>query len=134
MVFTASNTAIFLQVWKHIWHNQLHLQYVWMVKVDPDAVLVPDRMRMLLQDRKEKMAVIFDGEQTKCGDRGMGGVAAMTRDFVDGMMKLYYTATSDPGVQREDTLIWAAAHALGAPLLDEPNFKRNGWVTPDHCS
>jgi len=42
---TLANTDVFLNVWKQVKKNKQYLEYDWTVKVDPDAVLVPDRLR-----------------------------------------------------------------------------------------
>jgi len=45
---TAQNTQIFLQAWETIRKDSRYLSFDWTVKVDPDAVLVPSRLRGLL--------------------------------------------------------------------------------------
>jgi hypothetical protein len=45
------NTAMFVQVWKHIAADGLWSQHNWIVKVDPDAVFFPWRLTTLLQDQ-----------------------------------------------------------------------------------
>jgi len=43
------NTGIFLQVWKAVKEANAYSNYDWVVKVDPDAVFVPERLRDRIQ-------------------------------------------------------------------------------------
>jgi len=43
------NTGLFIQVWKAIGDTNAHAGMDWVVKVDPDAVFVPERLRNRIQ-------------------------------------------------------------------------------------
>jgi len=43
------NTGLFIQVWKAIGDTNAHAGMDWVVKVDPDAVFVPERLRDRIQ-------------------------------------------------------------------------------------
>merc|ERR1712045_699550 len=43
------NTGMFIQVWKAIADTGVHAGMDWVVKVDPDAVFVPERLRDRIQ-------------------------------------------------------------------------------------
>merc|ERR1711997_157881 len=43
------NTGMFIQVWKAIGDTNAHAGMDWVVKVDPDAVFVPERLRDRIQ-------------------------------------------------------------------------------------
>lgn len=45
---TALNTGVFNKVWLHISHMQRYRYFDWVVKVDPDAVFFPERLRQVL--------------------------------------------------------------------------------------
>merc|ERR1712129_636150 len=47
------NTGIFSDVWRKIKAEQKWSQFDWMVKVDPDAVFVPARLKKSLEDTYE---------------------------------------------------------------------------------
>lgn len=42
---TALNTEVFVRVWKKVFSDNIFTKYDWTVKVDPDAVFLPDRLR-----------------------------------------------------------------------------------------
>lgn len=42
---TAANTELFIAVWNKICENGVYKNHHWTVKVDPDAVLIPNRLR-----------------------------------------------------------------------------------------
>lgn len=44
---TALNNHIFLRVWNTVWYDGRYLNHNWAVKVDADAVFLPDRLRVL---------------------------------------------------------------------------------------
>lgn len=46
---TLSNTDVFIDVWKHMIASGKYLKSDWTVKVDADAVLMPDRLKSHLQ-------------------------------------------------------------------------------------
>jgi len=45
---TALNTDIFIRVWRAVFSLGLYQYYEWTVKVDPDAVFLPQRLRKVL--------------------------------------------------------------------------------------
>jgi hypothetical protein len=50
---TVLNTNIFLTIWTKVVSEGLYLEHDWTVKVDPDAVFAPARLRGILQSYKE---------------------------------------------------------------------------------
>jgi len=46
--YTALNSWIFIAVWKKVIDEQWHAHYPWIVKVDPDAVFFPERLRPIV--------------------------------------------------------------------------------------
>lgn len=45
---TAANTLIFIHAWQRIYEDFRFMHHDWTLKVDPDAVIVPERLRMHL--------------------------------------------------------------------------------------
>jgi len=43
--YLALNSEVFLKVWRKVFKEELYLQNEWTVKIDPDAVFLPDRLR-----------------------------------------------------------------------------------------
>mmetsp|Transcript_3806 Transcript_3806/g.12122 ORF Transcript_3806/g.12122 Transcript_3806/m.12122 type:complete len:435 (+) Transcript_3806:72-1376(+) len=48
------NTEIFLQAWENVRKEGRYKQYEWVVKVDPDAVFFPDRLRKRLDSEVQE--------------------------------------------------------------------------------
>lgn len=46
--YSALNTWIFIAIWKKVLDEGWHKTYDWIVKVDPDAVFFPDRLRPVI--------------------------------------------------------------------------------------
>jgi len=55
----AANAAVFMEVWKQVLRNGTYLQHDWTVKVDPDCVFFPGRLRMAMQGHKEKLEGVY---------------------------------------------------------------------------
>ncbi|CAK0851050.1 unnamed protein product [Prorocentrum cordatum] len=53
---TAANTLLFMHAWDVVKNKTLALHYNWVIKADPDAVILPDRLRKHLSP--------FDGSKT----------------------------------------------------------------------
>merc|ERR1712217_53618 len=50
---TALNTPVFMELWSRVLRDGIFDHYAWTVKVDPDTVFLPDRLRGLLQNHSE---------------------------------------------------------------------------------
>merc|ERR1719491_946217 len=76
---TAGNTELFLRVWELV-RQRAHYQHAdWVLKVDPDAVLVPSRMRKLLEPHTGKKTYIVNCDK--------GGMAPMMFGSVEMLSK-----------------------------------------------
>jgi len=51
---TAANTLIFMQAWFVIWHDATWRAHDWVIKADPDAVVLVDRLRTHLKPHTGK--------------------------------------------------------------------------------
>lgn len=51
--YTAMNTDIFIAVWKKVASDGRYLHYGWTVKVDPDTVFFPERLRPAIRQNPE---------------------------------------------------------------------------------
>mmetsp|Transcript_115650 Transcript_115650/g.338265 ORF Transcript_115650/g.338265 Transcript_115650/m.338265 type:complete len:298 (-) Transcript_115650:40-933(-) len=131
--FSASNTPIFKQAWRALFATGARKRYDWVVKVDPDTILFPDRLRTILRGyHPEEMAVLFDG-----GDlckTGMGGIVVLSRTVVDVFEKFADFFLNVP-VQREDGLLSAITDKmLHAKVIKEPNLVLNPVLHGCHAS
>merc|ERR1719291_307212 len=50
---TAMNTNVFLKVWAKLFSERRFSLHDWTVKVDPDAVFLPERLRSILANYEE---------------------------------------------------------------------------------
>lgn len=99
---TAANTALFMNVWSAIKFVGRWKLTDWTVKADPDAVLIPDRLRMHLNGKPLKSYIV------NCNKAGMatgpmmfGSVEALGRDALmeyynrEGECKSHYEYGED---------------------------------------
>jgi hypothetical protein len=70
---TALNTDVFIAVWSEVCHQGDHRNHDWVVKVDPDSVFFPVRLRWLLQKHdatRKVMAIARRLSSRRGGPRG----------------------------------------------------------------
>jgi len=81
---TALNTEIFLQVWKVVASDTTYMSCDWTAKVDPDAVFLPERLRVALQGHAERPEGVY---LNNCW-RGMHGpVEVFSRNAVTAWLQ-----------------------------------------------
>lgn len=56
---TALNTGIFVAVWKVVANDAQYLRHDWTVKVDPDAVFFPGRLKIVLQSHRDTAQGVY---------------------------------------------------------------------------
>lgn len=84
---TALNTPVFLKAWEKVFNDGKYQLYGWTVKVDPDCVFLPDRLRAQLANSDPEANVYLNN----C-DQGLHGpieVIALggMREFQNGLSK-----------------------------------------------
>jgi len=125
--FTAKNTFVFRQAWSQLFASGAYRDHDWTVKVDPDTVLFPERLRVLLKDYDPRKAIgMFDGRGL-C-KTSMGGLAVLSRSAVELLHTKEATFSKMP-VEREDGLLVACMKTFGGTVVSEPNLVLN--PTPD---
>jgi len=75
---TAGNTLLFMNMWEAVRWNLQYKCCDWTVKVDPDAVLLPDRMRKSLSHKTSWLNFV-----TTCYGRLYGAVEAIQSKALD---------------------------------------------------
>jgi len=83
----ALNSPVFIKVWKKVFKMRRYLQSEWTVKVDPDAVFIPERLRKQMQHADPDARVYFNN----C-DQGLHGPIEVIarggmRKFGEGLRK-----------------------------------------------
>jgi len=73
---TAMNTGVFNRLWTRVVEIGDYRQHDWTVKVDPDAVFFPDRLRNILRRRSPMNSISIQGDVPKhvhCGQCQLQG-------------------------------------------------------------
>lgn len=130
-VFSAENTPVFKQAWQVIFREGMWKQYDWVVKVDPDTVLFPDRLRMIVQGRnpQDKMAFFDGGEMCPTG---MGGLAVLSRGVVEVIAAYSFYFLELPVWKEDGLLVAIAKDFLHVPIINEPNLVVNPAIGGCH--
>jgi len=128
---TAGNTLLFMNFWEAIrWDLQYKCCH-WTIKADPDAVLLPDRMRGALSHRMGWVNFITtcDKYHLKDGPKMYGAAEAMSTQGLERYFENEYACRSMPW-QRwgEDTWMGNCLKVLGVgPVFDR------GFVGDNRC-
>lgn len=79
---TAGNTQLFMNVWASIKANGKYMQFDWTVKVDPDAVIVPDRLRTHLKPYTGGNAYIVNCDKPTMVPMMFGSLETFTKKAI----------------------------------------------------
>jgi len=70
---TYMNTPVFVKIWREIIAAGRYKYHDWNVKVDPDAVFLPERLRQILRDPEFREAEVKNGAVLHNCGRGLHG-------------------------------------------------------------
>lgn len=124
----ALNSEIFVRAWKKVLADATYLQAKLTVKVDPDAVFLPARLRRLLSGAHEEDVVYFNN----C-DQGLHGpIEVLTR----GGMRTLAKGIADCERELAKEFTWAGEdvfirHCLG--YLQVNRVDNFNLLSEDHC-
>jgi hypothetical protein len=114
----ALNTEVLLRVWNKVWDMDEFSSFEWVVKVDPDTVFFPSRLR--------SHASITPGGAlylNNCGAGLHGPIEAMTREaawlFRDGNARCQDERVTDWNRQGEDDYVMGCLGLLGAQQYND---------------
>lgn len=135
------NTDIFLVVWRRIFHKEDYHKYDWTVKVDPDAVFLPARLRLrVASDEAQRDAGSAKGvflNNCKIGNHGPIEVIStlgmeVFRKGVDRCIKKNYAPVDEIG---EDVFTRRCWKHLGVTQLDDFHLlsEINCFENPTPC-
>jgi len=106
----ALNSEIFFRVWKKVFHDELWKANDWTVKVDPDAVFLPERLKLRVFDRDPASNVYLNN----C-DQGLHGPIEVVanggmKTFAEGMSTCHEKLEHEWDWSGEDVFL---RHCLG---------------------
>lgn len=124
----ALNSEIFIRAWKRVFSNADYLSADLTVKVDPDAVFFPSRLRTLMHKADPKANVYFNN----C-DHGLHGpIEVLTRGgmqtFAEGIVDCEEALRHEYSEWGEDVFV---RHCLG--LLKVNRVDEFHLLSEDHC-
>jgi len=131
---TAGNAELFMHAWDAILDRTLVLEFDWGVKVDPDAVVVADRLRDHVRDRTGSNTFVRNCQGTKHNFKMMyGSLEAISR----GGLQVYKDASDRCRSELpwyswgEDLFLGNCLLHLGVDPLDDFSIISDGVCTYD---
>merc|ERR1719464_1129619 len=79
---TAANTQLFMNVWDTIKNSGRYAEFDWTVKVDPDAVVIPERMRHHLKPYTGGKAYIVNCDKPTMIPMMFGSLETFTKNAI----------------------------------------------------
>jgi hypothetical protein len=124
---TVMNTPIFVEVWKRLIKDAVFRHYDWTVKVDPDAVFFPERLRHILGNPAQA-ASAQDGNGTflnNCGFGLHGPLEVISRRALEVYGNGNFICDRPP---QEDVYLQTCLLALGVTQVNRFNL-----LAEEHC-
>lgn len=123
---TVMNTPIFVEVWKRLIKDAVFRHYDWTVKVDPDAVFFPERLRHILGSQDQASAQAGNGTfLNNCGFGLHGPLEVLSRRALEVYGSGNSACDRPP---QEDVYLQKCLLALGVTQVNRFNL-----LAEDHC-
>jgi hypothetical protein len=131
---TAGNTRLFLNVWEAVRIVGRSKNTDWTVKVDPDAVIIPDRLRWHVSQHQDRPTYLIT-----CTLPGMmpimfGAVEAISKDAIE---KFFYNKDACMNLPidlwGEDRWLSNCLNQLGAPGEEDYELVADGVCRGVYC-
>lgn len=127
-----SNTNIFLEIWQEVQKKGAYKMHDWTIKMDPDAVLLPDRLRQKLVKLRppSKTALYLKNTWFKFGF--MGSCEVFSKEAVSTFVKHSKECAKNLGVDGgEDFWTMQCLNALGVPHMTEKTLLNDKYSQGD---
>jgi hypothetical protein len=129
---TRLNTWIFMKLWRQVWLDGQFQFAAWTVKVDPDAVFLPQRLRDVVGDAAHAQAQQGNGIfSSNCESHGSlhGAIEVLSRRAFE----VYATRNwpSCPRPMQEDEYMRQCLQHLGVREMKDFVFLGEQYCTPD---
>lgn len=125
---TLSNTDVFIDVWKHMVATGKYLEHDWTVKVDADAVLLPDRLKSHLAALRppayRPLYIKNNAMDPGMGNSGfLGAVEVFSKQAVQIYADNYEGCHKTLGIAAgEDGFFKGCMDALGVGFMTDPQL------------
>lgn len=123
-----ANTEGFVKVWQHVFDDGLFKLTDWTVKVDPDTVFLPSRLKIHLQDMRPPSAAPIYVKNCEIDFGFLGAIEIISRRAMEDFEASHRDCQrSMPGLSGEDGWIKGCLDAVGvgsmldASILRSPN-------------
>jgi len=133
---TAGNTELFLHAWDRLKADGRLTKYDWTVKVDPDAVLLPDRLRDHLRPHTNANVFIVNCDKPDIVPMMFGALEAFSKQamatFFSGMQR----CTQDLSWQQwgEDKFMGNCLSHLGVSAVNDFTIYTDGVCKGMNCA
>jgi hypothetical protein len=133
---TAGNTRLFLNVWEAVKIVGRYQNTDWTVKADPDAVVIPDRLREHLRPYTGRPAFIMTCALPGMTTMMFGALEAISRQAMDIYYDGGYGCRDNFPVDEwgEDRWLSACLQSIGAPGIEDLGLVSDGVCRGVDCN
>lgn len=122
------NTHVFKQAWLHILVTRMHLECEWTLKIEPDVVWMPERLRALLSLYDSSVATLGGNAMPNCSSM-IGPMEVLSRPALVMMDARRQLGWGDGHLVDsrigEDWWLWRLMRLLGVPQTPMPLMLRD---------
>jgi hypothetical protein len=130
---TVCNTPVFRKLWQQLIEDGQFMRHDWTVKVDPDAVFLPDRLRQTVQSIADKVAREEKGAFLNNCKLGLHGPLEVVSRRAMEVFAAAYDDINCGYAPQEDVYLETCMTNLGVAKIDkfdilaEHECYRDGW-------
>lgn len=126
----AMNSEIFYRFWRRVFWDRHYLFYDWTVKLDPDAVVLPDRLRAHVVNRNPDLPIYVNN----CDEGLHGPIEVISRKgmeiFGEGMTRCHDALLPEWMTYGEDVWLRRCFRIIGVSPQDDFGLLRERACRP----
>lgn len=127
------NTEVFAQVWRQVQADGKYLQHDWTVKVDADAVFIPDRLKMHIASMKPPPGEPVYLHNIDFKFHFMGALEVMTKAAADKLIQNIDLCLQHIGSNGgEDIFTMECLDAIDVGYMEDDSLLDDKYSSPEH--
>lgn len=126
-----SNIDAFQQIWKEVQGKGSYRNFDWTVKVDADAVFLPNRLKMHLVKLRTPLGARVYLENVNYQFKFMGALEVVTTEALDLFLEQSHTCLRGVHAGGEDFFMKGCMDALGVDHMSDFDLLRDKYAAQD---
>mmetsp|Transcript_3060 Transcript_3060/g.6724 ORF Transcript_3060/g.6724 Transcript_3060/m.6724 type:complete len:691 (+) Transcript_3060:117-2189(+) len=128
---TLTNTDVFIKIWDQVYDAGHFMNYDWTVKVDADAVFLPNRLKQHLDKLRTPKGARVYLENIDYQFKFMGALEVMTREAVDRYLEKGHECIRGKHEGGEDFFLKGCLDAIGIDHMSDYSLLADKYAGQD---